>query len=746
MMKRPLRLVSILFLAAFLLACEGDTLPFNLPPTLTVSEATDIYRKGATISGSYTKANDKVGVETFGLYYATNSLLGDADSILATPEELQAGNYTITLNNLTPATTYYYATFASSGFSIAKSDIKQFRTLDTTEPKLGEVTTSNITRTSFNVSSSILDDGGSDITIRGFLVREAPTDISSLGFEDRQIRVENDADFNTIISDLTPGTRYAVCAYAMTAKAYGFSEIRYVTTANLNVPIVSAITATTTSAAHELQVSASVVDEGTSSVTERGFVYSLDMREPTIENPKVVAQGNNESFSATLKNLPSDQTVYIRAYAKSNDGIGYGDVFTYNESDKIQQPTVSFISAYTTEVANTLYVTASITKEGTYAVIERGFAYSTDTQTPTVESNRKVQATGTNQSFTASIGDLIQSQTNYIRAYVRTSVGYSYGTSFSYNASDFPTLTTQAATNVMPYSADILAELDAKSSQIRECGFMWSDSNPNPLYGNEKLVLSVGASLNGTLTGLKDNTIYYYRPFANHSKGVSYGTVKQFRTLLVQQAELSVAVISGISYREANFKASVTNLNNGTLTDAGFVYSTLNNPTLTDSHISTGTGTTLSAVCSSLQPNTKYYVRAYATNEKGTAYGPEATFTTNPIELAELSATTVTDVSYKVATFTASITATYNHPITDAGFVYSKSNNPTHADFHISTGTGTSLSAVCRSLQTGTTYYVRAYATNEGGTAYGSVSTFKTYSENNNYIERDTFDDDIIIE
>lgn len=605
MMKRPLRLVSILFLAAFLLACEGDTLPFNLPPTLTVSEATDIYRKGATISGSYTKANDKVGVETFGLYYATNSLLGDADSILATPEELQAGNYTITLNNLTPATTYYYATFASSGFSIAKSDIKQFRTLDTTEPKLGEVTTSNITRTSFNVSSSILDDGGSDITIRGFLVREAPTDISSLGFEDRQVRVENDADFNTTIPDLTPGTRYAVCAYAMTAKAYGFSEIRYVTTANLNVPIVSAITATTTSAAHELQVSASVVDEGTSSVTERGFVYSLDMREPTIENPKVVAQGNNESFSATLKNLPSDQTVYIRAYAKSSDGIGYGDVMAYTESDNIQQPKVSSISAYTTEVENTLYVTASITKEGTYSVIERGFVYSTDTQAPTAESNRKVQATDTNQSFTVAITDLLQNQTNYIRAYVRTSVGYTYGDSFSYNASDFPTLITQAATNIMPYSADIRAELDAKNSQINECGFLWSGTNSAPSFDDNKLTLSKGATLNGTLSNLTDNTIFYYRPFANHAKGVSYGAVMQFRTLLVQLAELSVAVISDVSYRDAKFTASVINLNNGTLTDAGFVYSPSNNPTLADSHISSGTGTNLSAVSNSLQPNTK---------------------------------------------------------------------------------------------------------------------------------------------
>jgi len=833
-MKHLLQLISILFLATLLLACEGDTLPFNLPPTLTVSEATDIYRKGATISGTYTKANDKVGIESFGLYYATNSMLGDADSILATAEELQTGSYTITLNNLTPATTYYYATFASSGFSIVKSDIKQFRTLDTTEPKLGEIATSNITRTSFDVSSSILDDGGSDITIRGFLVREAPTDISSLGFEDRQVRVENNVDFNTTISDLTPGSRYAVCAYAMSAKAYGFSEIKYVSTANQNEPIVSSTTASTTSVAHELFVTASVSDEGTSPVTERGFVYSTDMQEPTIDNTKVVAQGNNESFSTTLKNLPSDQTVYIRAYAKSNDGIGYGNVLSYNEADYVQhpsvsavsvhtteiahsiiatasvnegtyeviergfvystdtqtptvenkntsvkatgnnssftatisslsssattyirayvktsygytygetlhfkeidyvqqpsvsvvlarltttaheiqvtasaaertyaitergfvystdtqtpavenkntsvnatgnnssftatisnlsstattyirayvktsygytygetlpfketdyvqQPSVSSISAYTTEMENILFVTASVTKQGTYDVTERGFVYSTDTQTPTVGNNRKTQATGTNQSFTASLTDLDQNQTNFIRAYVQTSAGYVYGETFIYNSTDFPRLTTMAATNILEYSAQLNASIDRKNSQISQCGFVWSDSNTLPTIYDNKITSSMGNTIAANKTGLNGNTKYYYRAYAQHAKGVSYGAVMQFTTLLVQQASLSGVTISNISFKTATFDANVTALNNGTLTDAGFVYSTSPNPTTSDKRLSLGVTTSLSTICNTLAANTTYYVRAYATNEKGTAYGAQATFTT----------------------------------------------------------------------------------------------------------------------
>lgn len=526
-MKHSLRLIYLILLATFLMACGGDTLPFNIPPTLTVSEATDIYRKGATISGTLTKANDQVVVETFGLYYATNSQLSDADSILASSQELSSCRYTINLTDLTPNTTYYYATFASSGYSIVKSEIRQFRTLDTSEPSIGALTVSNITRTSVDVSSSVLDDGGNDITIRGFLVREAPSDVSSLDFEDRQIRVETGSDFITTINELSPGTRYAICAYAMTAKAYGFSEIKYVTTDN--------------------------------------------------------------------------QT----------------------------GPTVSQTSAYTTNIAQTLYVTASIQDEGTSSVTECGFVYSSDTEMPTIENNRQTQAVLTGNSFTASITDLIPDQTNYIRAYAKSADGIGYDETFSYTQAEWPVLTTAEATNILEYSAQLNTAMNVNSSQINECGFLWSSSNSTPSLSDNKLKSTAGTTMTATLTGLNGNTRYYYRPYAIHSRGVSYGAAMQITTLLVKQADLSAVTVSGISFKTATFTASITALNNGTLTDAGFVYSTSPNPTLQDSHLSCGTSSTIfSSICKDLQAHTIYYVRAYATNEKGTAYSTQVSFTT----------------------------------------------------------------------------------------------------------------------
>ena len=323
--KPQISALCLLLLAVLFVACEADTVPFNLPPTLTVSEATDIYRKGATISGTYTKANENVGVETFGLLYATNSLLGDADTIFATPDQKRWGEYTIKLSNLTPSTTYYYATFTTSGNSIVNSDIKQFRTADNSAPQLGELTISDVTGYSFEVSSELLDDGGSDISLRGFLIRKAPTDITDLNIQDTQFNLGDDVkDFSTTITGLEENTRYAVRAYAVSSAGLGYGEIRYVVTGQVYIPALTAVSANITDKAGELNVSSSVTNTELP-ILERGFVYSTESSEPTINNNKVVATGSNTSFSATLKGLPSDVPVYIRAYAYTTDVVGYSE-------------------------------------------------------------------------------------------------------------------------------------------------------------------------------------------------------------------------------------------------------------------------------------------------------------------------------------------------------------------------------------------------------------------------------------
>lgn len=67
---------------------------------------------------------------------------------------------------------------------------------------------------------------------------------------------------------------------------------------------------------------------------------------------------------------------------------------------------------------------------------------------------------------------------------------------------------------------------------------------------------------------------------------------------------------------------------NGHISDAGLVWSQSANPTLSDNKVTAATDAMASIAIGGLTPETTYYVRAFATNEKGTAYGESLTFTT----------------------------------------------------------------------------------------------------------------------
>ena len=76
-----------------------------------------------------------------------------------------------------------------------------------------------------------------------------------------------------------------------------------------------------------------------------------------------------------------------------------------------------------------------------------------------------------------------------------------------------------------------------------------------------------------------------------------------------------------------------------------------------------------------------------------------------------------------IVTVAGNVTADGGASVTDRGFVYGTSANPTTSDNKVASGTGTgSFSATTPQLAAGT-YYFRAYATNSTGTSYGSQET-----------------------
>ena len=92
---------------------------------------------------------------------------------------------------------------------------------------------------------------------------------------------------------------------------------------------------------------------------------------------------------------------------------------------------------------------------------------------------------------------------------------------------------------------------------------------------------------------------------------------------------LTTTEVIAVTQTTATSGGVITSDGGATVTERGVCWSTSQNPTIADSKTSDGTGAgTFTSAINGLTANTTYYVRAYATNSKGTGYGSAMSFTT----------------------------------------------------------------------------------------------------------------------
>lgn len=193
---------------------------------------------------------------------------------------------------------------------------------------------------------------------------------------------------------------------------------------------------------------------------------------------------------------------------------------------------------------------------------------------------------------------------------------------------------------------------------------------------------------------------------------------------------VSTTSISGISTTFVSTGGNITTDGGATVTDRGIVYSTTSNtPTTADIKAQAGTGSGIfTTQLTGLAAGTTYYARAYATNSAGTSYGSVLTFTTMAVLTVPVVTTTaVSSILAITANSGGNVTDWGGSTVSARGICWSTSPTPTIANSVTtnSNGIGTYACSFC-SLSPSTTYYVRAFATNNTGTGYGAELTFST--------------------
>jgi parallel beta-helix repeat protein len=437
---------------------------------------------------------------------------------------------------------------------------------------------------------------------------------------------------------------------------------------------------------------------------------------------------------------PNEQTADIDGNSRLDDpgtpntGVGtrtYDDRGAYEYLPAGPSLPIVTTQAVTSITGTTATGNGTVTATGLPNPTQHGVVWGL-TANPTVLDNKTVDgpvsATG---PFTSSITDLTPGTLYHVRAYATNDVGTVYGEDVTFTTLLPPAVTTQAITSIAATTATGNGNVTALGvPNPTQHGVVWSTS-ANPTTADSKTtdgaVSAIGAFAS-SMTGLTPGTLYHVRPYVTNDAATAYGDEVTFTTLIVPT--VTTQAVTNILTTTAVGNGNVTFLGIPNPTQHGVVWATTANPTTANSKTTDGpvsaTGTYTSTI-TGLTPNTLYHVRAYATNTAGTAYGEDVTFTT--LLAPTLTTQACTNLTTTAATGNGNITSLGIPNPTEHGVVWSTSLNPTIADNKTTDGpvtlAGTFTSAMT-GLTSGTLYHVRAYATNDGGTSYGSDVTCTT--------------------
>jgi phosphodiesterase/alkaline phosphatase D-like protein len=459
------------------------------------------------------------------------------------------------------------------------------------------------------------------------------------------------------------------------------------------------------------------------------------IRRSTTGYPQTPDDGNlvyvGPDTQYTDGNLAGCTTYYYSAWS-----IAIGDGLSIPSDQKATAQTAIYGTPLTstttaTDVGGTVAtLNGNITGICDTAIIERGFDWGTGE--PYANSWTATGSFGTG-SFSHILNGLSQKTRYFYRAKSKNNAldVWSYGEESMFTTEDIaPSMATADATNVTTTSGTLNGNVDDMgNAEIVWVSFQWGTEYDNLPWETPQNPMTSPVGFEATINNLNPGTTYYYRAKGDGGVyGLGFGATMAFTT---RHAPPSVSTYdaTSVTNNSANLNGTLHYTGSGGTADVSFQYSTTSGIYSQETPAQTMSAPgDFTAGLTGLTPDTTYYYRAKAHNDRGTSYGTQHMFTTGgiPPSVATDNAIHITtnsaDLNGNLTSLGTSTTINVSFQYgTTQGGPYTSSTPPQPM-----TATG-AFNYNLTGLTALTTYYFVAQADGGiNGTDYGTEKSFRT--------------------
>lgn len=461
---------------------------FTVPDVVT-GDTSGVSTTAFSIAGKLTGLGITPGPTDVTQYGHVLSTTNQTPTTADTKTEMGSTNapkdFKSTFTSLKPGTTYYVRAYAINATGTGYGQVVTIATGNVRLPVVTSADGTDITPASFNITGRVTDIGTADVSQFGHVVSETNQTPTTADTKTEMGGTNAPKDFKSTFGSLKPSTTYYIRAYATNPVGTAYSDMRIVKTTNALPPTVTTgdISNVGPTAA---TVGMNLVAVGTNATIQAGVCWSNTNQNPTIVDAKTANGANSpQFFSNSLTNLSPNTTYYVRAYATSLVGTGYGEVKSFKTGNLLPPTVTSPTSGSELVGTTTLSVYGRIEDVGVGggSIIQYGHCWSSSNQNPTINDSKTTRGNLDSQfipyGFISNLTGLTPNTTYYVRAYATTASGTGYSTVriikttplvppiISAVKLESPLLCSFAATNQAFYDSPCLLDNKVVNGEVR---------------------------------------------------------------------------------------------------------------------------------------------------------------------------------------------------------------------------------------------------------------------------------------